>query len=179
MTQQKRKKKAEDLDIDFGMGRLSMGGLFQGIEKLVDLAAEINEAGGEIRKEGEFDLSHLKQGMKGVFGFSIKTAQGGKPIVESFGNIKKTPQGPKVEDVREPLTDMFDEKERIVIYAEMPGVKAEDITLDLKGDILDISAQSGDRSYHKELLLSAAVQPKTLSSSFKNGVLEVNLKKVG
>lgn len=177
MAKKKKKKEKEGLDIDFGIGKLSLGGLFKGIEKLIDLAAEVKEAGGEIKKEGEIDLSHLKEGMKGVFGFSVKTAVGGKPIVEPFGNIKKTPKGPTVEEVREPITDVFDEKEEVRVYAEMPGINDEDIKLDLKGDILDISAQSGDKKYHKEVLLPAKVKAKTLSSSYKNGILEVKMKK--
>ena len=176
--QNKGKKKEEGLDIDFGIGKLSLGGLFKGIEKLVDLAADLKEAGGEIRKEDEIELSHLKEGMKGVFGFSIKTAVGGKPIVEPFGNIKKTPKGPKVEEEREPITDVFDEKEEIKVYAEMPGVSQDDIKLDLREDILDISAQSGDRKYHKEVLLPTKVKPETLESSYKNGILEIKIKKV-
>jgi len=173
----KEEKKEEGLDFDFGIGKLSLGGLFKGIEKLVDVAAELKEAGGEIKKEGEIDLSHLKEGMKGVFGFSIKTAVGGKPIVEPFGNIKKTPKGPTVEEEREPITDLFDEKEEIRVYAEMPGVNQEDVKLDLKGDILDISAQTGDRKYHKEVLLPAKVKAETLTSSYKNGILEISVKK--
>jgi len=176
--QNKGKKKEEGLDIDFGIGKLSLGGLFKGIEKLVDLAADLKEAGGEIKKEGELDLSHLKEGMKGVFGFSIKTAVGGKPIVEPFGNIKKTPKGPRVEEEREPIIDVFDEKDEIRVYAEMPGVSQEDIKLDLREDILDISAQSGDRKYHKEVLLPAKVKPETLESSYKNGIFEVKIKKI-
>jgi len=166
----KKAKKEEGLD--FGIG-----GLFKGIEKLVDLAANLKEAGGEIKKEGEIDLSHLKEGMKGVFGFSIKTAVGGKPIVEPFGNIKKTPKGPKVEEEREPITDVFDEKDEIRVYAEMPGVSQEDIKLDLKEDILDISVQSGDRKYHKEILLPVKVKAENLTSFYKNGILEIKIKK--
>jgi len=172
-----KKKKDDGFDIDFGIGKLSLGGLFKGIENLVDLAAKLKEAGGEINKEGEIDLSNLKEGMKGVFGFSVKTAVGGKPIVESFGNVKKTPGGPKVDEEREPITDVFDEDEEIRIYAEMPGVNQEDIKLDLKEDILDISAQTGDRKYHKEILLPAKVQAETLVSSYSNGILEVKVKK--
>ncbi|HCX90958.1 MAG: heat-shock protein Hsp20 [Candidatus Omnitrophica bacterium CG23_combo_of_CG06-09_8_20_14_all_40_11] len=168
----KKAKKEEGLDFDFGIG-----GLFKGIEKLVDLAANLKEAGGEIKKEGEIDLSHLKEGMKGVFGFSIKTAVGGKPIVEPFGNIKKTPKGPKVEEEREPITDVFDEKDEIRVYAEMPGVNQEDIKLDLKEDILDISVQSGDRKYHKEILLPVKVKAENLTSFYKNGILEIKIKK--
>ena len=174
-----KKKKEDEQEIDFGIGKLSIGGLFNGIEKLVDLASDLKEAGGEIKKEGEIDLSHLKKGMKGVFGFSVKSGIGGegKPVVEPFGNIKKTPKGPVVEEDREPITDVFDEKEEIVVIAEMPGISEESISLDLKGDILEIKAVSKDRKYHKEVLLPTAVKPKTLTSSYNNGILEVKVKK--
>jgi len=168
----KKNEKDEGLGIDFGLG-----GLFKGIEKLIDLAADLKEAGDEIKKEGEIDFSHLKKGMKGVYGFSIKTMTGGRPVVESFGNIKKTPKGPTVEEEREPLTDVFDEKEEVRVYAEIPGVNEEDIKLDLKGDILDVLAKSGDRKYHKEILLPAKVKSETLISSYKNGILEVKIRK--
>jgi HSP20 family protein len=179
MTKEKKRPegKKEKEDMDFGIGRLSLGGLFEGIEKIIDLAAKVKESSGEIKKEGEIDLSHLKEGMKGVFGFSVKTAVGGKPIVEPFGNIKKTPKGPVVEEEREPIIDVFDEKDEVKIYAEMPGVREEDIKLDLKGDILEISAQTEDRKYHKEILLPAKVRPETLTSVYKNGILEVKISK--
>ena len=104
----------------------------------MDIVSELEKAGGEIKKEGAIDLSDLKEGMKGVFGFSIKTATGGKPVVEHFGNIKKTPRGARVEEEREPITDVFDEKDEIRVYAEMPGVNENDIKMDLSGDILNI-----------------------------------------
>ncbi len=177
MAEEKKKTEEEGLDIDFGIGKLSLGGLFKGIEKLIDLAAELKESGGEIKKEGEIDLSRLKEGMKGVYGVSIRTAVGGKPVVETFGNIKKTPEGPVVKEEREPLTDVFDEKNEIMIIAEIPGVGEDGITVGLKGDILEISAAGKNRTYYKEILLPAKVKPETLSHSYKNGVLEVRIKK--
>lgn len=177
MVEEKGKKEEEGLDIDFGIGKLSLGGLFKGVEKLLDLAAELKEAGGEIRKEGKIDLSDLKEGMKGVYGFSIKTAVGGKPIVETFGNIKKTPKGPVVDEEREPLTDVFDEKDEVVVIAEMPGVSEEGVSVDLKGDILEISAAGKNRKYRKEVLLPAQFKKETLSYTYKNGILEVRIKK--
>jgi HSP20 family protein len=172
-----KSEKNEGLNVDFGIGKLGLGGLFKGIENLVDLAAKLKDAGGQINKEGEIDLSNLKEGMKGVFGFSVKTAVGGRPVVESFGNVRKTPNGPKVEEEREPLTDVFDEDQEIRVYAEMPGVNEADIKLDLKEDILDISAQTGDRKYHKEVLLPVKVKADTLVSSYNNGILEIEVKK--
>jgi HSP20 family protein len=174
---EKSKSEKEGMDVDFGLGALGLGGLFKGIEKLVDLAAELNEKGGEVNKEGEIDLSHLKKGMKGVFGFSIKSAAGGKNVVESFGNIKKTPQGPKVEEEREPITDIFDEKEEVVVMAEMPGLHEEGISTELKEDILMIRGVNKQRSYYKEVLLPSKVKPATLTSSYKNGILEIRIKK--
>lgn len=173
----KGKKEEEGLDIDFGIGKLSLGGLFKGVEKLLDLAAELKEAGGEIRQEGKIDLGHLKEGMKGVYGFSIKTAVGGKPIVETFGNIKKTPKGPVVDEEREPLTDVFDERDEVVVIAEMPGVSEEGISVDLRGDILEISAAGKNRKYRKEVLLPAQFQKEAMSYTYKNGILEVRIKK--
>jgi HSP20 family protein len=177
-TRQRTKKfsgggKEEEAGIDF-----SLGGLFKGVEKLIDLAAELKEAGGEIKKEGEIDLSHLKKGMKGVFGFSVRTMEGGATRVEPFGNIKKTPKGPKVEEEREPMTDVFDEKDEVRICAEMPGLNEGDIKLDLKDDILEITAQTGDRKYRKEVLLPVKAKAENMTSAYRNGILEVKIKKL-
>lgn len=179
MEKDKKKKKDpdQDLDVDIGIGKISLGGLFKGLERLVDLASNLKAAGGEMNKEGEMDLGHLKKGMKAVYGFTIKSAVGGKPVVEPFGNVKQTPKGPTVDEEREPMTDVFDEKEELKIYAEMPGVNEADIKVEVKGDILNIAARSGDRKYHKEVLLPAPVKAETLTSSYKNGILEIRIKK--
>ncbi len=152
------------------------GGLFKGIEKLVDLAGKLEEKGG-LSKEGELNLDHIKKGMKGVYGFTINTAGGGSPKVETFGNIKKTPEGPKVDEEREPITDLFDEADEIVVIAEMPGIGENDIVIDLKEDILEISAASTSRTYRKEILLPVKVLHSNLSRKFTNGILEIKIKK--
>ena len=116
--------------------------------------------------------------MKGVYGVSVRTATGGgKPKVETFGNIRKTTEGPKVEEEREPMTDVFDEKEEMIIIAEMPGIETEDIKIDLKDDILDISATGKIRKYHKELLLPVKAELKNLNFNYNNGILEIKIKK--
>ncbi|HBZ66690.1 MAG TPA: heat-shock protein Hsp20 [Bacteroidales bacterium] len=172
MENDKNKNKKDEA----GFELFGLGGLFKGIEKLVDLAGKLEE-NGAMSKEGELNLDHIKKGMKGVYGFTINTAGGGSPKVETFGNIKKTPEGPKVDEEREPITDLFDEKDEIVIIAEMPGIEETDIKIDLKEDILDISAVSTSRTYRKEILLPMKVLRSNLSQKFTNGILEIKIKK--
>lgn len=167
---EEEKKEAADFDI-FGLG-----GLFKGIEKLVDLAGKLEDKG-EIKKEGEINFDHIKKGMKGVYGFTINTAGGGTPKVETFGNIKKTPEGPKVNEEREPITDIFNEKNEIVVIAEMPGIEESDIKIDLKEDILEISAVSKNRTYHKELLLPVKASIQNTKHKLTNGILKIRIKK--
>jgi HSP20 family protein len=177
MTKEKNKEK-NNLDIDFGIGKFHLGGLVEGIEKLVDLAGKLEKAGGEIKKEGEINFGKKDgKNMKGVFGFSVKTAMGGKPVVESFGNIKKTPNGPVVEEEREPITDVFNEKKEIIIVAEMPGIAEKNIKIELKEDILEISANGDTRNYRKEILLPLKSKSENLSSTYNNGILEIRIKK--
>jgi HSP20 family protein len=166
--------KDQNQNSDFDL--FGLGSLFKGIEKLVDLADKLEEKGG-VSSEGEINLDHLKKGMKGVYGFTINTAGGGSPKVKTFGNIKKTPEGPKVDEEREPLTDIFDEKDEIVVIAEMPGIEYNDITIDLNEDILEFSAVNKNRKYRKELLLSVKVSKQNLSHKFTNGILEIRIKK--
>jgi HSP20 family protein len=173
MEKKKNRERENESDFDF----LGFGGLFKGIEKLVDLAGKLQDEK-EINKEGEINLDHLRKGMKGVYGFTIKSAiGGGKPTVETFGNIKKTPEGPKVEEEREPMTDMFDEKEELVIIAEMPGIEQGDLKIDLKGDILEIAAERNARKYRKELLLPMKAAKSKMKTKYNNGILEIRIKK--
>ncbi|MCX6233328.1 MAG: Hsp20/alpha crystallin family protein [Bacteroidetes bacterium] len=174
MDEKENKSNGKNQSADFDL--FGLGGLFKGIEKLIDLAGKLEESGG-ISKEGEINLDHLKKGMKGVYGFTITTAVGGSPKVETFGNIKKTPEGPKVDEEREPITDIFDEKNEIVIIAEMPGIEETDLKIDLKEDILEVSAKSKNRSYRKEMLLPVKVSKQNLRHKFTNGILEIRIKK--
>lgn len=177
MPEKKRKeeKKGEvNPEFDTGFGKVYLGGIFKNLGNMMELVAKVAESGETVVKTGE--IKGLDREVKGVYGFSIKT-MAGKPIIESFGNIRETPKGPVVEEAREPLVDVFDEKDHIRIIAEMPGVGKDDIKIDVKKDKLEIKASSGERKYVKHIDLPAHVDPDTLSASYKNGVMEIKLKK--
>ena len=184
MAKKEEKKKPgkqpeeEPVELDLGLGKLSFGGLFKGLGNLIELAGKLAEEGEALKKEGEFTFKTPsgKQG-HGVFGVSVRTLESGKSVFETFGNIKRTPKGPVVEEVREPLVDVFDEKGCIRLIAELPGVNQEEISVDVRGDILNLKAEGKERKYAKEVLLPAKVKPESLHQNFRNGVLEITLQK--
>jgi len=112
-----------------------------------------------------------------VYGFSISIRPGSKPIIREFGNVRPTRFGPRFVEEREPLVDVIEEDDEIVVVAELPGVEKEDINLSCTGRELIISVDTEKRKYYKRLDLPAEVIPKSAKASYKNGVLEVRLKK--
>jgi len=79
--------------------------------------------------------------------------------------------------VSEPLVDVFDEPESVLVIAELPGVEASDIHLEVKDDILDLKAEGERRKYRKEVLLPTLVDPQSITSTYKNGIVEIKLAK--
>jgi len=114
-----------------------------------------------------------------VFGFSMTVGPDGKPVFREFGNVRSGRFGPQIRDEREPLVDVMEEREDIVVLAELPGVEKNDVNIRTTEDHLTISVDTADRKYHKELAFPAKVDPKSSRASYKNGVLEVRLKKLG
>ena len=175
MTDPKKTKKEEDISIDLGVG-----GLFKGLGNFLDLLSNMietaDEQGGETNTTGEFKVKGLGDKARGVYGFSVRSGIGGVPRVEHFGNIRNTQAGPEVADVREPLVDVFDEAQEVVIAAELPGVSDEEIQIEIQDDVLSLGT-NGERKYAKEILLPAVVDAASLQRTYQNGILEIRLKK--
>lgn len=163
---------------------LGIGGLLKGLGSLLDLVARMAEEGTEesarpalSEAEGSGKVEALGGKLKGVYGFSVRMGIGGKPVIEQFGNLRDTEGGPIVAEIREPLVDVLDEGDRVAVIAELPGVQEQDIQVQAHGDILEITAGTGDRRYEKEVLLPSVVEPASLESTYRNGVLQVRLAK--
>jgi HSP20 family protein len=168
VTEEKRKAGGE---FEFGFGSL-----FKGIGNLFELVSKMAEEGeGEYTRTGE--IKGLSDKARGVYGFSVKMGLGGKPVIEQFGNIQATEKGAVVAEVREPIVDVFDEGEKLVVIAELPGVEEGDIHLEVRDDILDLTAEAEGRKYSKEVLLPSPVDAGSIESSYKNGILEIKLGK--
>ncbi|MHA1710675.1 MAG: archaeal heat shock protein Hsp20 [Candidatus Freyarchaeota archaeon] len=117
-----------------------------------------------------------------VYGYSITFGPDGKPVINEFGNIKPTigramKPSLMLRERREPLVDVLETEDEVKVVAELPGVEKEDIELSATGRMLTISVDTPERKYYKELELPVEVEPETAKSTYKNGILEVTLKK--
>jgi len=147
-----------------------LGGLTDLVEKLGDLA----EKGEKLSSSGH--IGGKGKEVKGVYGFSVKVGLGGEDArVEPFGNIRKDKRTGEsvVQEVREPMVDIFEEKDYTLLVAEMPGISAEDVRIEVKDDLLSIRAEKGDSKYSKEVLLPRAYPREKMEVTCNNGILEV------
>ena len=131
----------------------------------------------------EFTKDKSKFGIKGPFtyGFRFDIGKDGKPIVEPFGNIKKEKYTgkPEVKKDREPLVEVSEVEDNIIVIAEMPGVTKEDIELKATNQSLTVSTKKDAvRAYYKEINLPSAINSDYAKARYTNGILEVELKKL-
>jgi HSP20 family protein len=92
-----------------------------------------------------------------------------------------------------PAVDTYEEGNNIVIKAELPGVKKEDVSIDIKDNVLTLKGERSqetevreenyyrkERSYgkfHRAFTLPDAVEPNKIDASFKDGVLKITIPK--
>ena len=76
-----------------------------------------------------------------------------------------------------PLIDIFQEKSWITIVAEIAGFNKETLKINVKDQKLTLSAKAKDRRYYKSLNLPKEVIPNIIHTNYKNGVIEIKLKR--
>ena len=96
-------------------------------------------------------------------------------------------------EVRPPAVDIFDEKDDIVVKAELPGMEKDNIEVNLTDRTLTIKGEKkkeeevkkenyyrSERSYGsflRTLELPKEVQSDKVKAAFKNGILEIRMPK--
>ncbi len=72
--------------------------------------------------------------------------------------------------------DVFDEGSKIVVLAEAPGLKAEDITVSMEGTVLLVSIEAAHRGGLQRIELPCEVAGKP-EMSLANGILNIQIRK--
>jgi HSP20 family protein len=112
-----------------------------------------------------------------IYGFSITIGPDGRPEVREFGNVRRTGRGRVLSEVREPLVDVMDRGREVVVLAEVPGVKKEDVHLGVRGNEIRLSVDSKDAKYEKIISVPPDADIGSMQMQCNNGILEIRLKK--
>ena len=76
-----------------------------------------------------------------------------------------------------PLIDIFQENDYVTVVADIAGFNRDTLKINVKDQKLTLSAKTKDRRYYKSLNLPKVVIPTVAHTNFKNGVLEIKLRK--
>jgi HSP20 family protein len=108
--------------------------------------------------------------------FRIKTSTSKRRPVTPKYKVRKIPE----EKLKEPkpLIDVIEENDEIAVFAEFAGFSKENLRINVKDQRLTLSARTSERKYYKSLNLPKRVIPNTMCTMYKNGVLEIRLKKL-
>jgi HSP20 family protein len=125
------------------------------------------------------------------------------PFFKGFGSLRRRFNDlfeemdlPEMELVSgwHPVVDIFDEGNEIVLKAELPGIKKEEIHVEVESNVLTLHGEKkreekiekagvfrSERIYgafSRSFTLPGNVDPKKIEAVFKDGVLTVKLPKV-
>jgi HSP20 family molecular chaperone IbpA len=103
-------------------------------------------------------------------------------LIEPLKPLKRRPlpdnpfELPKnaLKETREPLTDVFEEKEATVVYVELPGEEKDDIKLSFEEGNINIEAKNFSK---KIRLADRHVASEEVSTEYKNRVLKITIPK--
>ena len=115
------------------------------IERMFQEMAEFDKAVKSGKMQGEWDIRPIERpGVKGYvaqrqFWFGNNPNNSNKPLT-----IPKKGS----EEVREPLVDVFEDKDAVKLYVELPGLEKDDIQL----SIVDGHAEVKAKSFYKQTL---------------------------
>ncbi len=123
------------------------------------------------------DLGNFQQEMNRLFDVTLH-----RPF--KFGNGDK---------LWAPAVDIMDEKDQIKVKADLPGLKKEDIEVNVENDVLTIKGEKKEEketkekdyirseryygAFHRAFTLPASVDAAKVNASYKEGVLEISLPK--
>lgn len=115
------------------------------------------------------------------------------PYYMGRGALPKTAEE-ELAETATPFVDIKEKGDELIMYADLPGVEKEDITLTIRDDTLEINAErkveeggKDERYLRKErrytrfyraIQLPAKVNKDEVKASLKNGVLEIVLPRL-
>ena len=128
-----------------------------------------------LKKFNIFKVFNRTKEKNGPRTFRIKNPKAKKRATSLKYKIEKIPE----ENLREPppLIDVLEDDDEITVFTEFAGFSKDNLRINVRNQKLILSAKASDRRFRKSLNLPKRVIPDTACTTYKNGVLEIRLKK--
>ncbi len=147
---------------------------FSDFEELEKYMKELTE---ELMKGFPGEGFFSEKGKPLTWGFSFREGENGEPVIREFGNVKRSGGKPVFSPAKEPLYNVEYGEKEVVVTVELPGVKKSQIGVDAAEGSVKIEVRDRENPYFKEIGLNEKAKPSTAKTKFKNGILEISLKK--
>jgi len=163
-----------------GAGQIipGLGSLLKGLENSPVFKERLQKINQEVeRRLKEAPLKRTQDRsphMEG--GFSSRTLASEEAPSFSFERKAKKTSVPTPSRPKEPMVDVFNEKDHWRILVELPGVAEKDIKTDLEKEDLILKINSAGWKPEHRITLPVVPSGK-LKKVFKNGILEINIPK--
>ncbi|MCS7107240.1 MAG: Hsp20/alpha crystallin family protein [Acidilobaceae archaeon] len=150
--------------------------------RIFDIFDEIDQMMEEMMREMMRELERgtgerrFKRGPY-FYGMKITIGPDGVPRVERFGNFDVREGRPLIREEIEPLVEVMERGDEVVVLADVPGVSKENIHVEVKEREVLIKADAEERKYYRRVDLPVEVDPKSAKAAYRNGVLEIKMKK--
>jgi HSP20 family protein len=157
-----RKKSKGDWDGMFGDFDVEMQAMRNHMDRILErmMSGELGEAKDPL-----------------VYGFSMRAGPDGAPVIQQLGNSKPAKRTEEEPPSREPLTDIREDKDKVTVIMELPGVEMDDIKVTAEDRQLELEVDAPEKRYSKHLDLPCDVLPDSAKANYKNGVLEVVMRR--
>jgi HSP20 family protein len=171
-------KKQEDDDNN----NIGIGSIFKGLDKFINIVGDMLEnEKNEVDIKGIINDPEKSKKIVGKYGFNIKIGGenlGGINDINTFGKMRNNLSREKsVEKTLEPVTDVFDEEDKVIIVVELPGVAEEDIKVEIEEDILKIEAEGNSNCYIKNIKLPFIPKTELVTPQLNNSIYSIIISK--
>ncbi|MBU4502826.1 MAG: Hsp20/alpha crystallin family protein [Nanoarchaeota archaeon] len=157
----------------------SLGGLLGGLFDFLKTIEKLQEKGEEKAGGEEFTLP---SGKKARYEYRVSVGHlARRPMhvrkVRGLEKAKEEIIEPE-EAKKEPLVDIFDKKDHVLVVAELPNVKEKDLEFKISKNILKIIAKTSGGKIEKDVTVPKESKVDKIENvSFKNNILEIKLRK--
>ena len=79
---------------------------------------------------------------------------------------------------RQPIIDVFDEEDYLLVLAQLPGMDKQDVKVKADENTVTITAENAVKEYLETIKLPSHVMKGMVKFTYRNNILQAKLKKI-